>query len=558
MFFQRCHFSRQASLLSAVALAFSGACGFCLSAADPVSPEAAGLTGDFGPVVAEPVVTSGLVQPLFLTAAPGDHTRLFILEKTGVVRIYDRTTETLRETPFLAISPISTNSERGLLGMAFHPSFDDNGYVYVNFTNPSGATVVRRYTLSDEDPDLADPESALDLITVPQDFANHNAGWMDFGPDGYLYIAVGDGGSGNDPNRRAQDLTNLLGSMLRIDVDADGFPDDPVRNYRIPADNPFVQDEDALPEIWAYGLRNPWRNSFDRETGDLWIADVGQSAREEINFQPAGSAGGENYGWRAYEGTRFTGLEPAIPEEDRVDPFFEYDFSDGRKSVTGGYVYRGEAMPHLRGLYFFADYVDGFVRSFQPGEDGPEADSLVEWTSALGGIPLPASFGEDAAGELYVVSLAGSVHRITQPGRYLWRNRNFSAEELADPEVSGWAAAPGRDGVTNLLKYLFGYDAQEHALPLPVDISVEPPEAGMLTVVSVARDAGADDVEAWIEVTSTPGDPNSWTTEELEVLEDSPELLRVRDNGVAEGPRFFRLHASVEHAETAQAVVSAR
>ncbi|MCC5808331.1 MAG: PQQ-dependent sugar dehydrogenase [Opitutales bacterium] len=536
---------------AALLLIFTARSG--LSASVPLTPEAAGLTGDFGPVIAQPVVTSGLTEPLFVTAAPGDDTRLFILEKTGAVRIYDRTTEGLRQTPFLIISPISTDSERGLLGMTFHPEFADNGYVYVNFTNPSGATVVRRYTVSAVDPDLADPATDFDILTVPQDFPNHNAGWMDFGPDGYLYIALGDGGSSNDPNRRALDLTNLLGSMLRIDVDADGFPGDPARNYRIPENNPFADGEDGLPEIWAYGLRNPWRNSFDRETGDLWIADVGQSSREEINFQPADSPGGENYGWRAYEGTRFTGLEPEIPADERVDPFFEYDFSDGRKSITGGYVYRGEAMPHLRGLYFFADYVDGFVRSFCPAEGGPEADSLVDWTSALGGIPSPASFGEDADGELYLVSLAGSVHRITQPGRYLWRNRNFSAAELADPAVSGWAAVPAGGGVANLLRYLFGFDAQEDARPLPVHIGVEPADGGTQTIVSMERSPEADDVDAWFEATSTPGDPASWTTDGLEVLVDSAEVLRVRDTHTGVGPRFFRLHARTEDGGNAQA-----
>ncbi len=511
-----------------------------LPAAPPISPEAAGLTETFGPVIARPVV-SGLTQPLFLTAAPGDDTRLFILEKTGAVRIYDTVEKALRPTPFLTLSPISTNSERGLLGMAFHPDFEDNGYFFVNFTNPAGDTVVRRYTVSEADPHVADPESAHDIITVPQDFANHNAGWMDFGPDGYLYIALGDGGSGNDPNRRSQDLTNLLGSMLRIDVDGDGFHRNPDRNYRIPADNPFADHATAEPEIWAYGLRNPWRNSFDRETGDLWIADVGQSAREEINFQPADSAGGENYGWRAYEGTRFTGLEPEIPAADRVDPFFEYDFSDGRKSVTGGYVYRGEAMPHLRGLYFFADYVDGFVRSFRPGATAPETDSLVDWTSALGGIPSPASFGEDADGELYVVSLAGSVHHITQPNRYLWRNRNFSEAELDDPEISGWAAAPAGDDLPNLLKYLFGFEAGENARPLPINLGVETTGEGTQTVAIMTRDGLADDIEAWIEFTATLGDAKSWTTDGMEILEDTPELLRVRATGP--GPLFFRVGA---------------
>lgn len=541
-------------ILSWVAVA-SLLVGLCSSstADQPLTPEEAGLTEHFGPVIARPVVTTGLTQPLFLTAPPGDHTRLFILEKAGAVRIYDRASELLRESPFLVLSPITTDSERGLLGLAFHPDFAVNGFLYVNFTDAFGDTVVRRYTVSAGDPNLADTESALDIITVPQDFANHNAGWMDFGPDGYLYIALGDGGNGNDPNRRAQALTNLLGSMLRIDVDVDAFPEDPDRNYGIPADNPFADGEEGLPEIWAYGLRNPWRNSFDRNTGDLWIADVGQSAREEINFQPANSTGGENYGWRAYEGTLFTGLEPEIPEEERVDPFFEYDFSDGRKAVTGGYVYRGDAMPHLQGLYFFADYMDAFVRSFRPAEGGPETDSLVDWTEALGGISWPASFGEDAGGELYVVSFAGGVHQITQPARYLWRNRNFSPEELADPETSGWAASPQGDGVANLVKYFFGFNADDIDPPLPVWIDLVPGENGQHIVVLAERDPAADDVEAWFEVTSSLVDPEAWTTEDLEVIEDAPDQLRVRDGADGDELRSFRLLIRIPGSENAQA-----
>ncbi len=524
--------------------------------AQPLTPEAAGLTGDFGPVIARPVVTSGLSQPLYVTAAPGDSGRLFIVEKTGAVRIFDRESGSLLATPFLTVSPITTNSERGLLGLAFHPEFDQKGAFFVNFTDAAGDTVIRRYTVSEGDANLANPASALDLLTVGQDFANHNGGWIDFGPDGYLYVALGDGGSGNDPNGRALDLTNLLGSMLRIDVDGDDFPGDSSRRYAIPPDNPFADGEDGLPEIWAYGLRNPWRNSFDRVTGDLWIADVGQDAREEINFQPSDSPGGENYGWRAYEGTRFTGLEAAIPEEDRVDPFFEYDFSDGRKAVTGGYVYRGEAMPQLQGLYFFGDYVDDFVRSFRPGTEGPEEGSLVDWTAAFGGISSPASFGEDADGELYIVSLFGSVYQITQESRYLWRNRNFTPEELGDPETSGWAAAPHGDDVPNLLKYFLGVDARDNARPLPVQVSVEEEEGVRQVEVVTPRDPTADDVEAWFETTTTLDDPESWTTEGLEVVEDTPDLLRVRDLSDGEGTRFFRLRVGIvgEDGEHAQAL----
>src|SRR5690606_17874433 len=277
----------------------------------------------------------------------------------GRIRIFDLVEETLLAEDFLTVSPITTDSERGLLGLAFHPDFSDTRMFFVNFTDSSGNTVVRRYRVeSGEPPSTVEAGSALDLLKLEQPFSNHNGGWMGFGPDGYLYIAVGDGGSGHDPQNNGQNKNSLLGKMLRIDVNGDDFPTDSSRNYAIPDDNPFV-GADGLDEIWAYGLRNPWRNSFDRETGDFWIGDVGQSTREEINFQPAASTGGENYGWRLREGSIATpgavgGARPA----GNVDPVYDYGLS-GSQSITGGYVYRGSAMPQLRGHYFFADYRGG-------------------------------------------------------------------------------------------------------------------------------------------------------------------------------------------------------
>ncbi|MDD5556651.1 MAG: PQQ-dependent sugar dehydrogenase [bacterium] len=362
-------------------------------------------------------VTGGLVRPLYVTHAPGDPGRIFIVEQrdgvTGRVRILDLGTGALLPAPFLSISPVSTGGEQGLLGLAFHPDYADNGFFYVNYTDAGGTKVIARYTVSG-DPDIADAASAQTVLTIPQPYENHNGGWMGFGPDGYLYITSGDGGSGGDPHNYAQDLDSLLGKMLRIDVDGDDFPGDPGRNYRIPPDNPFA-DGPGLDEIWAYGLRNPWRASFDRETGDLWTGDVGQDEREEIDFQPGASAGGENYGWRCYEGSIPYDTGGCPPPAEMVFPVHDYSHAGGNCSVTGGSVYRGSAMPWLAGTYFFADFCTARIWSFR--FDGANVTEFADRTADLapgGGfaINLVSSFGEDADGELYICDLGGEVFRI--------------------------------------------------------------------------------------------------------------------------------------------------
>lgn len=361
-------------------------------------------------------VASGLSRPVCLAAPPGDRNRLFVLEQhAGRIRILDRDTGQVRPQSFLEVDGLATGNEQGLLGLAFHPEFAENGFFYVNCTLEggvfgNGVTSVRRYQVSG-DPDVADPTSAQTVLTFDQPFANHNGGWLGFGPrDGFLYVSVGDGGSANDPGRRAQNLAELFGKMLRLDVNGDDFSDDPERNYRIPPDNPFSGRSGARPEIWAYGLRNPWRASFDRLTGDLYIGDVGQGRLEEIDFQPADSPGGENYGWRWKEGTRNTGLDPVGPEP-LVVPIHEYSHEDGI-AVIGGYVYRGTALPELQGTYFFADH-DGPVWSFRfDGRKKAEFRDRTEELTAAGAIGQITSFGEDADGELYLLSLEGSVHRI--------------------------------------------------------------------------------------------------------------------------------------------------
>jgi glucose/arabinose dehydrogenase len=378
---------------------------------------------------AETVITatrfaSGLARPVYLTPAPGDNDRLFVLEQhTGRIQILDRQTGQVLPDPFLDLSGLSTGNEQGLLGLAFDPNFAQNGYFYVNYTDTRPQTNIVRYQVSG-DPNVADANSAQPILSFSQPQSNHNAGWMHFGPsDGMLYIATGDGGAGDDSGSghtpgtgNAQDVTdNLLGKLLRIDVSSDAFPEDANRNYAIPPTNPFV-GQVGDDEIWAYGLRNPWRNSFDRLTGDLYVADVGQGAREEINFQPAGSGGGENYGWRLREGTIATpGVGGAKPPGS-VDPIYDYPHDaspSGGFSVTGGYVYRGPIQA-LEGHYFFADYVSQQVWSLKyDGQNVSDfqfrSGQIVPDTGSLGGI---ASFGEDHDGQLYLMNLDGDIFRF--------------------------------------------------------------------------------------------------------------------------------------------------
>jgi glucose/arabinose dehydrogenase len=358
------------------------------------------------------LIASGLNRPVFATAPLGNTNRLFIIEQRGRIRILDLSANPplLKPVPFLALQGLATGNEQGLLGLAFHPEYATNGFFYVNFTDATGTTNIKRFKVT-ANPDVADPNTSLTLLTVQQPFANHNGGWIAFGPDKMLYIGMGDGGSGNDPGKRAQNLQELLGKMLRIDVNGDDFPDDPNRNYRIPPDNPFVNTPNARPEIWAYGLRNPWRCSFDRQTGDLYIADVGQDQFEEINLQKAANKGGENYGWRIKEGLHDTGLDPA-GGHTLVDPIHEYDHGVGI-AIVGGYVYRGSAIDDLKGAYLFADFT-GPIWSLR--HDGTKIIELTPREGELfpnGGPSSISSFGEDAAGELYLVNLMpGQVFRL--------------------------------------------------------------------------------------------------------------------------------------------------
>jgi glucose/arabinose dehydrogenase len=346
-------------------------------------------------------VASGLSSPLYLTAPPGDADRLFIVEKGGTIRIVKG--GSLLPTAFLDIRAlVSTGSEQGLLGLAFDPDYATNGRFAVHYTDLAGNTRVSTFVPSAGDPDRADPGSEQLVLTADQPFDNHNGGQLVFGPDGYLYLGLGDGGSGGDPQGRGQDLTDLLGSILRLDVRT-------ATPYAIPADNPFAGRTDARPEVWSYGLRNPWRFSFDRTTGDLYVGDVGQGAWEEVDVSPAAEGAGKavNFGWNTMEGRHCFGTNNC-DQTGLALPVLEYDHDQGC-SITGGYVYRGTAIPEVRGHYFYGDYCGGWVRSFR--YQGGAAVDQAQWPSlAPGGSIL--SFGEDAAGELYVMSSDGRVFRI--------------------------------------------------------------------------------------------------------------------------------------------------
>jgi len=342
------------------------------------------------------LVADGFDRPVHVADAGDGTGRLFVVEQEGVIRVI-RDGQILPE-PFLDVtSDVGCCGERGLLSIAFHPQFAENGTFFVYYTNKEGDTRVVRYRVDAGNPDRADPASAETLLAVEQPASNHNGGLLLFGPDGYLYIGLGDGGGGNGQN--GQDLGTPLGKILRIDVDRR----DPDLPYAIPPDNPFVERAGARPEIWAYGLRNPWRFSFDRETGELWIGDVGSALYEEINFQPA-NVGGLNFGWDLMEGTACRASD--CEGLDLFVPVGGFSREEGCV-ITGGYVYRGSEIPALRGTYLYADYCSGDVWGLVP-----EGDDWRKIGPVATGLRI-VSFGEDAAGELYLVDLGGGVYRIT-------------------------------------------------------------------------------------------------------------------------------------------------
>jgi glucose/arabinose dehydrogenase len=389
----RCHRPGYAALLALAGLVAWG-CNEDSTGPDPNEPVD----------LAVEILVAGLSSPVFLTAPEGDD-RIFVVERGGRVRIV--LGASVLPTAFLDISALVTaGGERGLLGMAFHPDYATNGHFFVNYTDADDAsTEVVRYTVS-ANPDVADASSGALVISIDQPYANHNGGMLAFGPDGYLYVGMGDGGSGGDPQNHAQRPETLLGSMLRLDVDGGA-------GYTIPADNPFASHATARPETWAYGLRNPWRFAFDRLTGDLYIGDVGQGEREEVSFQPAASDGGENYGWRIMEGLACYNPSVGCPQTGLTLPVHDYPQDGNGCAVTGGYVYRGSALPGLVGRYLFADYCGTWVRSFVVS--GGVLVGLQDHSDDLGPIHGISSFGEDGHGELYAVTLGGTIYKFVAP-----------------------------------------------------------------------------------------------------------------------------------------------
>ncbi|APA70345.1 PQQ-dependent sugar dehydrogenase [Janthinobacterium sp. 1_2014MBL_MicDiv] len=349
-------------------------------------------------------VVSGLSAPIFLTAPPGD-SRLFILERAGRVRVVQN--GSLLATPFLDISTLTTTSgERGLLSLAFHPQYASNGYFFLYYSNLAGDIVIERRQVSVGNANVADPLSALTILTIAHPtFGNHYGGLLSFGPDGYLYAGTGDGGSAGDPPGNAQNTNVLLGKLLRLDVSASSV----AQPYAIPAGNPFAGTAGGRGEIWAYGLRNPWRYAFDVPAQLLYIADVGQSSREEINVRAVGQAG-NNYGWNIMEGTQCYNSS-SCNQAGLVLPAVEYGHdSAGGCSITGGYVYRGAALPELAGQYLYSDYCSGWLKSF--GYSNGAASAVKDWGIANVGNIM--SFGQDAQNELYMLSATGTVYRIVR------------------------------------------------------------------------------------------------------------------------------------------------
>lgn len=352
--------------------------------------------------IAEAFPELEFTRPVDLQHPGDDSDRLFVVEQRGVISVFPNDPDVESATTFLDIEDQvdDAGNEEGLLGLAFHPDYENNGYFYVNYTTPDSKTHISRFQVSADDPDQAVRSTEEVLLSLNQPFGNHNGGQVSFGPDGYLYIAVGDGGAGGDPEGNGQDLTTLLGTILRIDVDSqeDGM------NYAIPEDNSFVGNEEGYrPEIYAYGLRNVWRFSFDADTGLLWAGDVGQNSYEEIDIIEKGG----NYGWNIMEGMHCFSPETGCDQSGLELPIWEYAQSEGDRSVTGGFVYRGPSLPGLEGKYIYADYVSGRIWSLDYSDmDNPVNTELVDTDVAI------ASFGVDPENELYICAFDGKIYRL--------------------------------------------------------------------------------------------------------------------------------------------------
>ncbi|HWB21143.1 MAG TPA: PQQ-dependent sugar dehydrogenase [Phycisphaerales bacterium] len=402
-------------------------------------------------------IASGLSKPVCVTYAPGDFSRLFVVEQTGKIKIIMLDTNTVLTDPFLDVgSLINSGLEYGLLSLVFHPNYQQNGIFYIYYTTSTGNAdpFIARYHVS-SNPNIADSASASIILHIPYTISSHRAGWMGFGPDGYLYVSTGDGGE-QDPQNNASNLAVLKGKILRLDVngpdgipgtaDDDGFPADNDRNYRIPRDNPFLSTPGAAPELWAYGLRNPWRCSMDRLTHDLWIGDVGQSAREEVDFRASGS-GGAFFGWRCLEGTlptNYAGCPAPESLPPSTLPIYEYSHAIGA-SVIGGYVYRGCAIPWLQGTYVFGDW-GGKAFSFRYTPQSGLTE-FADRTAELSLGSIFSSFGEDAFGELYVCNWSNGFIRKIIPAAFIGPDCNNNGRNDACDILAGISADANHNGV---------------------------------------------------------------------------------------------------------------
>ncbi len=477
-----------------------------------VSPWESAIAQAGEPQLASVRVAAHLSSPLFVTHAPGDDERIFIVEQGGAIKIL-RNGQVL-QPPFLNIATLVLNGgEQGLLGLAFHPDFVNNGRFFINYTNRNniGDTIVAMYTVS-ADPDIANTEGDT-ILKLTQPSNNHNGGWMSFGPGGYLYIATGDGGGQFDPNGLGQTVSgDLFGNILRIDVNGDDYPADSDRDYAIPPDNPFVSGA-GEDEIWTYGLRNPWRCAFDNQTGDLWMADVGEAEWEEINFQPAGSPGGENYGWSCFEGlkcTTFGGCD--CGSLATVAPIYRYPHggSPPKCSITGGEVYRGCAIPDLAGSYFFSDFCSGQIWSLR--YDGATVE-VVDRTAELnpgGGLSISSisSFGKDAFGELYICDRSGGeVFKIIPAGGSATR---IIGSDPPDGAID--ARTPlAKDGTSpaGWREVLLEFDGAVDCLQAD-DFSISQ-EGGALSAPAIVTTEQAGTTQLKI-VLNRPIEPMAWTT----------------------------------------------
>lgn len=390
------------------------------------------------PAVGYAALVGGLSAPVEVVNAGDGTGRLFIVEQSGAIKVYDPANGGLQATPFLNVGSLiryDVGGERGLLSLAFHPAYETNGFFYIYYNNTSGAITVARYKVS-ASPNVADAASGVAFLTISKPFDNHNGGHMQFAADGTLYFATGDGGSGNDPFNNAQNTSSRLGKMLRLNVYTNPGPP----YFDAPANNPFVGNAAYDPLIWAYGLRNPYRWSFDRLTGDVWIGDVGQGAKEEINYRPAASTGGENYGWRCYEGSipnpNIPACNPALT--NHVPPVFDYDNpSSGLASVAGGYVYRGTQFPSLYGYYFAADVYSGNLYMLAPNGTG----GFLSYVKT-GLQNFVVGFGEGEDGKLYAVSQAtGTLYQVVDPTALPVSLRSFAARRAASGNELQWTTA---------------------------------------------------------------------------------------------------------------------